>query len=352
MQPSKPITQNPSIEGISTYRRSTCHKRSCDLPTSCVRIRSKTTAKQHHQKEMTMPSSSTTTLAAIAAGCTLLAYGASRLTAKKSSSARSSTTTDLALTDLDDDEIILSEEDCISSDDVVAIFDKLFLTMQQVVLQLSQQVQQIQMSGQMIPEKQLRQLLKAEFERALVACQAQVFEENDVDADCLEEATWEFMEEAEKYPKVKRAVERFQKLYESISGEEVVGWTPSKGKNNNSTTGGGGGAKKELSAEELIKAATLYFETLTEKMVEIAKEYKAAGKDLKDPQVSQQYQMEASSDANDAAEEKLKSEMDIVMSDFRAAVDRHSRVPAVGQTLGMLQIQQQQELMAAGVPMM
>ena len=205
------------------------------------------------------------------------------------------------------------------------------------------------MSGQMIPEAQLRQLLKAEFERALVACQVQVFEENDVDADCLEEATWEFMEEGDKYPKVKRAVERFQKLYESISGEEVVGWTPSKGKDKSS---GGGGAKKELSAEELIKAATLYFETLTEKMVEIAKEYKAAGKDLKDPKVSQQYQMEASSDANDVAEEKLKSEMDIVMSDFRAAVDKHSRVPAVGQTLGMLQIKQQQELMAAGVPMM
>lgn len=221
--------------------------------------------------------------------------------------------------------------------------------MQNVVVQLSQQVQQIQMSGQMIPEAQLRGLLKAEFERALVACQAQVYEENDVDADCLEEATWEFMEEADKYPKVKRAVERFQKLYESISGEDVVGWTPSKGTNNSS---GGGAAKKELSAEELIKAATLYFETLTEKMVDIAKEYVAAGKDLKDPKVSQQYQMEASSDANDAAEEKLKSEMDIVMSDFRAAVDKHSRVPAVGQTLGMLQIKQQQELMAAGVPMM
>ncbi|KAK1745640.1 hypothetical protein QTG54_003564 [Skeletonema marinoi] len=282
--------------------------------------------------------SSPTTLAAVAAGCTLLAYGASRLTKKATSS------TDLALTDLDDE--IFSEEDCISADDVVAIFDKLFLTMQNVVVQLSQQVQQIQMSGQMIPEAQLRQLLKAEFERALVACQAQVFEENDVDADCLEEATWEFMEEEEKYPKVKRAVERFQKLYESISGEEVVGWTPNKGKTPTA------GAKKELSAEELIKAATLYFETLTEKMVEIAKEYKAAGKDLKDPKVSQQYQMEASSDANDVAEEKLKSEMDIVMSDFRAAVDKHSRVPAVGQTLGMLQIKQQQELMAAGVPMM
>ena len=283
--------------------------------------------------------SSTTTLAAIAAGCTLLAYGASRLSKK------SPATTDLALTDLDDE--ILSEEDCISEEMVVTIFDKLFLTMQNVVVQLSQQVQQIQMSGQMIPEAQLRQLLKAEFERALLACQAQVYEDNDVDADCLEEATWEFMEDEEKYPKVKKAVERFQKLYESISGEEVVGWTPSKGKKNK-----GGADKKELSAEELIKAATLYFETLTEKMVEIAKEYKAAGKDMKDPKISQQYQMEASSDGNDVAEEKLKSEMGIAMSDFRAAVDKHSRVPAVGQTLGMLQIKQQQELMAAGVPMM
>lgn len=283
------------------------------------------------------PSSSTAvTVAALAAGCSILAWLASRREPKRD------------LGDLDDEIDVLDEDDCISADDVVAIFDKLFMTMQQVVMQLSQQVQQIQMSGQVIPEKQLRQLLKGEFERALAQCQAQVFEDSDVDADCLEEATWEFMERPEEYPKVKRAVERFQKLYESISGEDVVGWTPGKG------SGGGarkGGSKKELSPEELINAANEYFSAITEKMVELARSWKASGKDLSDPAVAQQFQLEASTDANEAGEARLES-LGVTLPEFRSAVDRHGRNPAVGQTLGMLQIKQQQELMAAGVPMM
>lgn len=279
-----------------------------------------------------MPSSTTTTLAAAAAGCALLIYGASRLSKPKHSE----------ITDID-----LDPDDCISSDDVVAIFDKLFLQMQQVVLQLSQQVQQIQMAGQMIPEKQLRQLLKSEFERALGQLQAQVLEENDMDADCLEEATWEFLEDAEKYPKVKRAVERFQGLYESISGEEVKGWHPNKKEKSDNMAV----LKKELTPEELVEAASLYFDTITEKMVEMARSYKDQGKDLKNPSVSQQYQMEASTDANEAAEKALELS-GVSMSDFRSAIDKHSRIPSVGQTLGMLQLKQQQELMSAGVPMM
>ena len=62
--------------------------------------------------------------------------------------------------------------------------------------------------------------------------------------------------------------------------------------------------------------------------------------------------MEASTDANEAGEEKLMSELGLSMGDFRSAIDKHSRNPAVGQTLGMLQIKQQQDLISAGVPMM
>lgn len=280
-----------------------------------------------------MPSTATT-ITALAASAALLAYGATRLSSKSSPS---------DITDIDD----LEEDELITPDDVASVFDKLFMQMQQVVLQLSQQVQQIQMSGQVIPEKQLRQLLKSEFERALQQLQAQVLEEADMDADCLEEATWEFMEDGEKYPKVKRAVERFQALYESVSGVECKGWHPKKG---NDASSGGGGDRKELSADELVEAATLYFDKITETMVEMANTYKSQGKDLKDPQVAQQYQMEASTDANEVAEKALEAK-GINMSDFRKAIDKHSRVPSVGQTLGMLQLKQQQELMAAGVPM-
>lgn len=287
-----------------------------------------------------MTSSNTTaaTVAALAATCSLIAYGASQLTSK-------SFKHDLAdLDEIDADDT--NNDDCITADDVITIFDKLFMTMQQVVMQLSQQVQQIQMSGQVIPEKQLRQLLKTEFERALVSCQEQVFEDNDVDADCLEEATWEFMGKAEEYPKVKRAVERFQKLFESISGEDVVGWTPT-----GRAKDGAEVATKDLSPEELLAAATIYFEAITASMLGISRSWQAQGKDLKDPEVLKQFQLEASTDANEAGEGKLMSEMGVSMGDFRKAVDKHSRIPAVGQTLGMLQMKQQQELMAAGVPM-
>jgi hypothetical protein len=63
--------------------------------------------------------------------------------------------------------------------------------MQGVLAQLMQQIQQIQQSGQTIPEGQLKQLLGAEMERALVK-QGMVIEEFDLSLDCLEEATWEF----------------------------------------------------------------------------------------------------------------------------------------------------------------
>ncbi len=86
-------------------------------------------------------------------------------------------------------------------------------------------------------------------------------------------------------------------------------------------------------------------------MVEMSRSYKDQGKDLKNPSVSQQYQMEASTDANEAAERALELS-GVSMSDFRSAIDKHSRIPSVGQTLGMLQLKQQQELMSAGVPMM
>ena len=155
------------------------------------------------------------------------------------------------------------------------------------------------------------------------------------------------MESAEDYPKVKRAVERFQKLYDSISGEDTVGWTPNTAKSGDSSAA----AKKELSADELIKAANVYFDTITEKMLDLAKSWKASGKDLTNPTTAKEFLMEAATEANDAAEEKLEKDMEINMPSFRAAIDKHGSNPAVGQTLGMLQMKQQQELMAAGIPM-
>lgn len=166
--------------------------------------------------------------------------------------------------------------DYITGDDVCKVFDRLFMEMQAVLAQLSHTVQQIQMSGQVIPETQLRQLLITEYERALTVKQQQALDEADMDYDCFEEATWEFLENGEEYPKVKKSVERFQKLWENVSGENVVG----KRK---------GGSKEEkieeaievLSASKTIEVAEIYFDTLTSAMGDLVQGFKKEGKKFK-----------------------------------------------------------------------
>ena len=270
-----------------------------------------------------------------------------------SSGSSSKSRAELGGADVDIDD--LDSADCIAEDDVCAIFDQLFVQMQSVLAQLSQQIQQIQMSGQSIPEPQLRQLLRQEFDRALTSIQDKVFEENDVDEDCLREATWEMLGEPDKYPKAKKAVERFQKLYENVTGEKVVGRRPGG-------EGGGGDDNKEaaraieaavadVSEEKLLRAAEIYFDALTAAMSAIAKRLKDEGKDLRNPSVAQQLQMEFAGSANEAGEEALEKE-GITLDTFRAAIEKHSSSPAVGRTLTMLQMKQQQELMALGVPSM
>lgn len=215
--------------------------------------------------------------------------------------------------------------------------------MQSVLAQLSQQIQQIQMAGQSIPEAQLRQILKSEFERALVAKQKSIFDKHDVDEDCLQEATWEFLEDPDEYPAVKKSVERFQKLYENVTGEKTVGKRPGQSAVQADI--------EDVSKDQLLRAAGVYFDALTSTMGEIVVKFKMEGRDLMDPNVAQQLQMEFAGVANDAGEKALER-IGISMDSFKAAIEKHSSDPEVGRSLAMLQMKQQQELMALGVPTM
>jgi hypothetical protein len=252
-------------------------------------------------------------------------------------SSSTSTSTELA-------EIAEDQGDFITADEVVRIFDRLFLEMQAVLAQLSQQVQQIQMSGQHIPEKQLRMLLRGEFERALGIKQNMILQEFDMDEDCLEEATWEFLEKGEENEKVKKAVERFQKLWENVSGESVVGKRP-----------GQFGEIDEiestvlLDAQTTVEVAEVYFDALTNAMGDLVLTLKKEGKNLRDPSIAQELQMQFASVANDKGEEALKS-MGITQSQFQKSIEANASNPMVGRSLAMLQMKQQQTLMNMGVP--
>ena len=271
---------------------------------------------------------SSTSLALIA-GSALLATAA----ATKFFSASSN---DRSIDELDD------EVDVITEDDVCKIFERLFLEMNNVLAQLSQQIQQIQMSGQHIPEAQLRPLLKGEFERALMARQAQVFEDFGVDADCLEEAVWEFMADEEEHSKVVKSVERFQKLYENVSGDKVVGRRPGKE------------AAEEkvdlMDAVQTVEAAEVFFGALTARMKELVESVQAEGKSLEDPAVAKELNVKFAATGNESGEEALK-EKGITMGSFQASIENNASNPTVARALQMLQMRQQQELMSMGVAM-
>lgn len=232
----------------------------------------------------------------------------------------------------------IEDEEFITEDDVAKVFDRLFLEMQGVLSQLMQQIQQLQMAGQMIPEKQLKGLLRAEMERALTIKQKIILEQFDIDYDCLEEATWEFLENEEEHSKVKRAVERFQKLWENATGDEVVGWRPGKDASNRTPT-------ETLNPERTIEVAEKYFSALTNNMRSIVNQYKEQGKNLQDQNVQQQLNLDFAQTANDAGEKALLSE-GVTMNQFEASIKSHSNNPTVGRALGMLQMKQQQDLMS------
>lgn len=242
--------------------------------------------------------------------------------------------------------------DCITPEDVVKVFDTLFLHMQSACAKLSAEIQKIQMSGQMIPEPQLRQILRGEFERGLLTIQSKVFEENNVDECCLEEATWEFMKEGDKYPAVKKAVERFQKLYENVSGESIVGIIPgSEGDLTVAKVLTDTPEDEILSKEKLGVAAKVYFDALTEAMRTIVKKHAAQGTNLADPALAHQLQMQFAMVANDAGEEALMKE-GVSLDSFRKSIDAHKDCPETARNLMFLQMKQQQDLMAMGVPSM
>lgn len=235
------------------------------------------------------------------------------------------------------------EGDFITADEVIKIFDRLFLEMQAVLAQLSQQVQAIQMSGQQIPEKQLRMLLRGEFERALGIKQKIILEEYDMDEDCLEEATWEFLENEEEHPKVKKAVERFQRLWENVSGESVVGKRP----------GQEGEAKETepselLDAQRTVEVAEVYFNALTDAMGELVHGMKQQGKNLRDPATAHELQVQFASIANEAGEEALKS-VGVTQAQFQKSIEANAQNPMVGRSLAMLQMKQQEAMMSMGV---
>jgi hypothetical protein len=240
----------------------------------------------------------------------------------------------LVVDEIDDDDDV----DYITEQDVVKVFDKLFLEMQNLMSSIAQQLQQMKMMGHEFPESQLRGLLKSELTRNLSVKQQVVLEQYNMDYSCLEEATWEFLEQEHEYPKARRAVERFQQLWSSVTDDDVVGWRPS-------------GVKKQkveiLTTAVTIQCAVAYFAALTDAMKTLFAKYKTEGKDMKNQAVLQELNIEFAHMTDDVGEETLAS-LGATVKQFEASVKAHTDDPEVGRALAELQMQQQRDFANLG----
>lgn len=280
----------------------------------------------------------------VAAGATLVvaSLGFGLMALVQSSSSKDTTTTNpsesralTTVTEIDDDDDHGGEEtEYITENDVVKVFDQLYLELQSAFSQLMNQVQQIQMTGQRIPEQQLQLIMKQELERALRTKQGSIIEMANMDMDCFEEATWEYLNPAGGTPstKVRVAVEKLQKLWQTATGEHVVGWTPFSEPE----------VMEPLDPEATVHAAKVYFQALTTCMRRLISEYEISGKDLRNDTVQQQLNIDFSHQANDAGDVALQ-ELGYTQQQFEASVTAHQSNPTVARALTMLSMQQQQD---------
>jgi len=232
----------------------------------------------------------------------------------------------------------LADDEIITEEDIAKIFDSLFIQIQQVLQQIGMQLTQLERMGHRMPEAQVRQVLISEFERNLVIKQEKVFDDFDVDEACVEEATMEFMSDPEKYPKAKKAVERFQKLWESVSGEKII----------NNSSSNVGPSKKELTQEELIDASKLYFGSLTKAMHETVQNLRDSGASLEDPAIVERIQMEFISD-QEKAEREMEVKMGVSLDSFQSSIEKYKDNQEVAQTIARLQSKQHEELANLGL---
>ena len=235
------------------------------------------------------------------------------------------------IVDIEDED----EGDFITEEEVVQIFDQLFLEAQNKIAEIMGQIQKMRMIGQTIPDAQIQMYMRQELEEAVSKKQKMATAQAGIDESCLEEAVWEFIEKESS--KVKNAVERLQRLWQTTTGESVVGWRP----------GALQVQEDVLGPAETIEAAKCYYDAMTEAIKTVVTDFKSAGKDMKDPSVQQQLNLEIAQATAPAAEAGLKK-LGVSQNQFEASVKANASSPQVAQALGVLQMEQQRELQGIG----
>jgi hypothetical protein len=279
--------------------------------------------------------------AILAAGASLLAIGVGFL-ALGSSSSKGSTKNDdsqeLVLREIDDDLVIESSAgDFITEDDIIDVFDKIFLEAQNKTALIMQQLQQLQRMGNTLPEAQVQAVLHQTLSEAIQTTHMAALDAAGIDEDCFEQAVWEFVVDDQNRTVI-AAVERLQRLWQSTTGEPVVGWTPGRTME----------TPDILDPGETIEAARVYYDALTNGIKDVVLQFRADGKNLQSPTIQQELNMAIGTTGGKVAEEALLS-INVTQVQFEASVKAHSDNENVARALTMLSMKQQQELQSIGI---
>jgi hypothetical protein len=252
-----------------------------------------------------------------------------------------------------------ADDEHITADEVVKVWDRLFLETQQVVASTAQQLQQLLQMGA-IQESQARNIIANAIIDSLPKSQTKVCNEFGVDYDCLEEATWEFVAEGDS--KVQKAVERFQALFANFAGNrDYVGKRPSsmmaQPPSNGTTAARGtgtatatGGATDldddaddvDISPDDLIRAAQAFFAAATNAARATTQQAKMNGINLQDPSSAAAMVQDLGAVTETLTEEALQ-EFGLTTASFQAAISSQAQNPKIGRAL---MIVQQEHMMA------
>jgi ribosomal protein S15P/S13E len=126
-----------------------------------------------------------------------------------------------------------------------------------------------------------------------------------------------------------------------VQRHQVTGWR--KGQTLDETKQANSPTVETLSASRTIEVGEKYFDGITQAMQTLVKEYREAGKDLQQPAVQNELQMDFASRANAAGEAALDA-VGVTMDQFEASVKAHQKDENVARALAMMQMRQQQLL--------
>lgn len=255
-----------------------------------------------------------------------------------------------------------ADDEHITADEVVKVWDRLFLETQQVVASTAQQLQQLLQMGA-IQESQARNIIANAIIESLPKSQTKVCNEFGVDYDCLEEATWEFVAEGDS--KVQKAVERFQALFANFAGNrDFVGKRPSSmmaQPRSNATTAARGTAAAAgatevdddaddlaISPDDLIRAAQAFFAAATNAARAITQQAKMNGIDLQDPSAAEAMVQELGAVTETLTEEALQ-EFGLTTATFQAAISSQAQNPKIGRALMMVQQEHMMAMQSMGL---